>query len=72
MMFVWWVVAMLDRTPVLFILFKTYGGGVSCSCPNPNRGILRVFDPPKACTILRIKNTSTTPRRQIAGSPDII
>ena len=33
------VVLVLDRIPVLFLPYnKTYGVGVFCSFPNPNRG----------------------------------
>ena len=30
--------SVLDGIPVLFLQYKTYGAGVCCSHPNPNRG----------------------------------
>jgi hypothetical protein len=38
MMFVRGVVSVLDRIPILFLPYKTYGAGVLCSCHNPSRG----------------------------------
>ncbi len=38
MMFVGGVVLVLDGIPILFLMYKTYGAGVFCFCPNPNSG----------------------------------
>jgi hypothetical protein len=38
--------SVIDKIPVLFLLYKTYDGGVFCSHPNPNRGY-----PVKTCVV---------------------
>ena len=38
MMFVGGVVLVLDGIPILFLTYKTYGAGVFCFCPYPDRG----------------------------------